>query len=66
MISSHATSELEPQQQRWMNRYNEVHPYEESGRFYGCECGYAKDNPIHGGVARLDAEVRLPSYWARS
>ena len=66
MISSHATSELEPQQQRWMNRYNEVHPYEESGRLYGCLCGEAKGNPIHSGVAKLDAEVRLPGYWERA
>jgi hypothetical protein len=66
MISSFASPELEPQQKLYFARYDVVHPYEESGRFYGCLCGEAKDNPIHAGAAKLDAEIRLPSYWERA
>lgn len=58
MISSFATSELAPHQKRYLERYDTVHPYEESGRFYGCLCGESQENPIHAGVAKND---RVPS-----
>lgn len=63
MIVSFSKSELSESQVRWLTRFDSPHPFENSGRWYGCECGESRGHSIHVGVGKLDAEVRLPSYW---
>jgi len=33
-------------------RWSEPHPYSESGKWYGCECGKQREDAIHTGMAR--------------
>ena len=69
---------MELQQQRYFDRYNNPHPYEESGRHYGCQCGRKLSDAIHynQGVARNEfvlsqlaqekLELARVAEWVRS
>jgi len=53
-VISSIAAKMDDCQRRWLERFDHPHPYEESGRWYGCLCGENKGNPIHVGVRKVE------------